>query len=65
MLRGISRTDLIVSPGEAFFPEVSVTPGMTGASALPVAPDAAGHGFGTVRRDLLSQAAAGGTSGEL
>ena len=61
MLRGISRTDLIVSAGEAFFPEVSVTPGMTGTSAPQVALDAAGCSFGTVRRDLLSQAAARGT----
>jgi len=45
----------------AFFLEVTVTPGMTEANTLPMAPDAAGRGFGAVCRDLLGRAAARGT----
>src|SRR5262249_37427019 len=59
-LRDVSRTDLIVSEGEAFFLEVNVAPGLTETSTLPMALAAAGRGLGTVCRDLLSQAAARG-----
>jgi D-alanine-D-alanine ligase len=60
-LRDVSRTDLIISAGQAFFLEVSVTPGMAETSTLPMALDAAGRSLGTVCRDLLGQAAARGT----
>jgi len=60
-LRDVSRTDLIVSAGAAFFLEVNVAPGLTETSTLPMALDAAGHSLGMVCRDLLSQAAARGT----
>jgi D-alanine-D-alanine ligase len=60
-LRDVSRTDLISSAGQAFFLEVSVVPGMTETSALPMALDAAGRSLGAVCRDLLGQAAARGT----
>ena len=60
-LRDVSRTDLISSAGQAFFLEVSVVPGMTETSALPMALAAAGHSLGPVCRDLLCQAAARGT----
>jgi D-alanine-D-alanine ligase len=57
-LRDVSRTDLIVSDGDAFFLEVNVAPGLTETSTLPMALAAAGRSLGTVCRDLLSQAAA-------
>jgi len=57
----VSRTDLIVSDGAAFFLEVNVAPGLTETSTLPMALAAAGRSLGTVCRDLLSQAAARGT----
>jgi D-alanine-D-alanine ligase len=60
-LRDVSRTDLIVSGGEAHFLEVNVAPGMTETSTLPMALDASGRSLGIVCRDLLSQAAARGT----
>jgi D-alanine-D-alanine ligase len=60
-LRDISRADLIISAGEAFFLEVNVTPGMTETSTLPMALDAAGRALGAVCRELLGQAAARGT----
>jgi len=60
-LRDVSRTDLIVSDGAAFFLEVNVAPGLTETSTLPMALDAAGRSLGTVCRDLLCQAAARGT----
>ena len=60
MLRGISRTDLIVSAG-GVLPRGQRRAGDNGTSAPQVALDAAGCRFGTVRRDLLSQAAARGT----
>jgi len=60
-LRDVSRTDLISFAGQAFFLEVSVVPGMTETSALPMALAAAGRSLGPVCRDLLGQAAARGT----
>jgi D-alanine-D-alanine ligase len=60
-LRDVSRTDLIVSGGQAFFLEVNVAPGLTETSTLPMALEAAGHSLGAVCRDLLCQAAARGT----
>jgi D-alanine-D-alanine ligase len=60
-LRDVSRTDLIVSDGAAFFLEVNVAPGLTETSTLPMALEAAGRSLGTVCRDLLCQAAARGT----
>ena len=60
-LRDVSRTDLIVSNGAAFFLEVNVAPGLTETSTLPMALEAAGRSLGTVCRDLLCRAAARGT----
>jgi D-alanine-D-alanine ligase len=60
-LRDVSRTDLIVSAGQAHFLEVNVAPGLTETSTLPMALEAAGHSLGTVCRDLLCLAAARGT----
>lgn len=46
-LTDLSRTDLIVRPdGEPIFLEVSVAPGMTETSAVPLALDATGWGLG-------------------
>jgi D-alanine-D-alanine ligase len=60
-LRDVSRTDLIVSAGQAHFLEVNVAPGLTETSTLPMALESAGHSLGTVCRDLLCLAAARGT----
>lgn len=60
-LRDLSRTDLIMSGGQAFFLEVNVAPGMTETSTLPMALEAAGQVLGTVCRDLLGLAAARGS----
>ena len=56
----MSRTDLIVEDGRAFFLEVNVAPGMTETSTLPMAMESAGRALGMVCRDLLSLAAARG-----
>ena len=61
-LRDLSRSDLIVSPsGEVLFLEVTVAPGMTETSILPMALEAAGRDFGELCRDLLLLAAARGS----
>jgi D-alanine-D-alanine ligase len=60
-LRDVSRTDLIVEDGRAFFLEVNVAPGMTETSTLPMAMESAGRALGMVCRDLLSLAAARGS----
>lgn len=53
-LSGLSRTDLIVTPGgEVHFLEVNVSPGMTETSMLPMSVAAAGLDLGTVLVDLL------------
>jgi D-alanine-D-alanine ligase len=60
-LRDLSRTDLIIAEGQAFFLEVNVAPGMTETSTLPMALEAAGQALGTVCRDLLNVAAVRGS----
>jgi D-alanine-D-alanine ligase len=60
-LRDLSRTDLIVSGGQAFFLEVNVAPGMTETSTLPMAMEAAGRALGVTCRELLGIAAARGS----
>jgi D-alanine-D-alanine ligase len=57
----MSRADLISSTRGAFFPEVNVTPGMTEASTVPMALDAAGRSSAAACRGLLGQAAPRGT----
>lgn len=57
-LRGLSRTDVIVADGVAYFLEVNVSPGMTETSLLPLAAEAAGLELGTLCRDLLQAAVA-------
>ncbi|HEY2304706.1 MAG TPA: hypothetical protein VGI05_02375 [Streptosporangiaceae bacterium] len=61
MLCGISRTDLIASAVAAFFPEVNVTPGMTGDERPAGGAGRGRRSLGTARRGLLGQAAARGT----
>jgi D-alanine-D-alanine ligase len=56
-LRDLSRTDLIVTAaGEVVFLEVSVSPGLTETSTLPLAAQAEGLDLGALYRDLLQQA---------
>lgn len=56
-LRDLSRVDLIVSPdGSAHVLEVSVAPGMTETSLLPMAVGAAGLDFGKVLAGLVGRA---------
>jgi D-alanine-D-alanine ligase len=57
-LRDLSRVDLIVEPdGAAYVLEVSVAPGMTETSLLPMAIGAAGLDFGKVLSALITRAA--------
>jgi D-alanine-D-alanine ligase len=57
-LRDLSRTDAIVTAdGAVEFLEVSVSPGMTETSTLPMAVEAAGLDFGQVCGALLARAA--------
>ncbi len=57
-LRDLSRADLIVAPdGSAHVLEVSVAPGMTETSLLPMAVNAAGLDFGKVLAGLVNRAA--------
>jgi D-alanine-D-alanine ligase len=60
-VRDVSRTDMIVRDGSAYFLEVNVAPGMTETSTLPMAMESAGLALGTVCRELLSIAAARGS----
>jgi D-alanine-D-alanine ligase len=60
-VRDVSRTDMIVRDGKAYFLEVNVAPGMTETSTLPMAMESAGLALGTVCRELLSIAAARGS----
>jgi D-alanine-D-alanine ligase len=59
-LRDLSRTDLIISQGQAFFLEVNVSPGLTVTSTFPMALESAGRDLGATCRDLLLLAAARG-----
>lgn len=59
-LRDLSRTDLIVRNGRAFFLEVNVSPGLTVTSTFPMALESAGRNLGATCRDLLVLAAARG-----
>ncbi len=57
-LADLSRTDLIVRPdGEPVFLEVNVAPGMTETSAVPLAVEAAGWGFGATWAAVVRNAA--------
>lgn len=56
-LRDLSRVDLLVGPdGDATVLEVSVSPGLTETSLLPMAVSAANLDLGLVFRDLVAQA---------
>ncbi|GAB3913497.1 D-alanine--D-alanine ligase [Kibdelosporangium lantanae] len=56
-LRDISRTDAIVdADGAVHFLEVSVSPGLTETSLLPVVIEAAGGSLGAIYADLIERA---------
>ena len=62
-LRDLSRVDLIVDrDGQAHVLEVTVAPGMTETSLLPLALQAAGLELGEVFRRLVLRAATRGAS---
>jgi D-alanine-D-alanine ligase len=62
-LRDLSRVDLIVEEtGEAYVLEVSVSPGMTETSLLPLAAEAAGLDFGAMLAGLVGRAIERGAS---
>nr|WP_305788476.1 D-alanine--D-alanine ligase [Actinoplanes lichenis] len=62
-LRDLSRVDLIVDErGEAYVLEVSVSPGMTETSLVPLAAEAAGLDFGAMLAGLVSRAIDRGAS---
>jgi len=55
--RGMSRTDMIVTPGgEVYTLEVNTIPGMTPTSLLPRSASAAGYGFGRLLDRLIGLA---------
>ncbi|MDR0960767.1 MAG: D-alanine--D-alanine ligase [Propionibacteriaceae bacterium] len=57
-LRDLSRADIIVTPeGEPVFLEMSVAPGMTDTSVLPLSIESAGESFADVLAHLVRQAA--------
>ena len=59
-LRGVSRSDFIVSPDGSFvLLETAITPGTTETSVFPFACTASGTTLGAVAEDLLVQALAG------
>ncbi|MCE7005097.1 D-alanine--D-alanine ligase [Kibdelosporangium philippinense] len=60
-LRDISRTDAVVAEdGSIYFLEVSVSPGLTETSVLPIATEAAGRSLGQIYAELIDQAIARG-----
>lgn len=62
-LRDLSRVDLIVDEaGEPYVLEVTVAPGMTETSLLPMAVQAAALDLGEVFATLVARAAARGTA---
>lgn len=58
-LRDLSRTDAIVAPdGTVHFLEVTVSPGLTETSLLPMAVEAAGRSLGEIYATLIERAVA-------
>ncbi|WP_018684254.1 D-alanine--D-alanine ligase family protein [Actinokineospora enzanensis] len=56
-LRDVSRTDAVVSAsGDVYFIEVSLSPGLTETSLVPMAIEASGQSFGALYADLVDRA---------